>query len=290
MEYGYGNCNFSKDRFVAVKLPEIKEVCTDDAYLYLYDMVSNLPDDIIINVKNSYSSWNNSDEFNNSKLSDYFCKGSNEGMWKDNDIDDIVFVKTENEDAWNDITDPYRVYVSDTYVNEACSEDSIILDWDEYKNILKMLKATNDDKAVAMTLMANCKIAQSKTALGLLFYHMGENMKGTKVWNQVAFKTLRKQFDHYMISGWNSGHTAVFSDLIKKLAEDDALTEEAMKHVCKLVFERVLMSGCGFSTDQCAFEMKLEDVRLTPEYKEKLKKEEKTLSELVTMGDNGLPF
>ena len=289
MEYGYQNSNFSKNRFITVKLPEIKEVCTDDAYLYLYDMVSNLPDDVIVNVKNSYSSWNNSDEFNNSKLSDYFCQGSNDGMWKDNDIDDVVYVKTENENAWNEITDPHRVYVSDTYVNEVCSEDSIILDWEEYKNILKMLKATNDDKAVAMTLMANCKIAESKTALGLLFYHMGESMKGTKVWNQVAFKTLRKQFDHYMISGWNSAHTTNFSSLIKKLAQDNALTEQAMKHICELVFKRVLTEGCGFGHEECAFEMNLEDVRLTSEYKEKLKKEDKTLSQLVTEGDD-LPF
>jgi hypothetical protein len=77
--------------------------------------------------------------------------------------------------------------------------------------------------------------------------------------------------------------------LIKKLAEDNALTEEAMKHICKLVFERVLMSGCGFSQEHCAFEMKLEDVRLTQTYKDKLIKEEKTLSELVTAG-NDLPF
>ena len=192
--------------------------------------------------------------------------------------------------AWAAINDPNKVFLSDVYVNEVCSEDSITLDWEQYENIKKMLNATSEDKSVAMTLMANCKIEESKTALGLLFYHYGDHMKGTNIWNQVAFKTLRKQFDHYMIGSWNASHTSTFSQLIQKLAEDNALTQEAMKHVCELVFENVLMSGCGFSTDDCAFEMKLEDVRLTPKYKEKLKKEEKTLSELVTMGDDGLPF
>ncbi len=35
--------------------------------------------------------------------------------------------------------------------------------------------------------------------------------------------------------------------------------------------------------------MNLEDVRLTQHYKDKLKREDKTLSELVTVGDD-LPF
>ena len=154
------------------------------------------------------------------------------------------------------------------------------------------MSATNEDKNVAMSLMSNCKIEESKTALGLLFYHYGDSMKGTNVWNQVAFKTIRKQFDHYMIGGWNASHTSTFSQLIQKLAADDALTEDAMKHVCELVFDRVLTGGCGFNKDECAFEMDLADVRLTKEYKDKLKKEDKTLSELVTAGTSfdDLPF
>ena len=275
--------------FIEKKMPQLENVLTTEAYTYLNSLLVHLkPDDLIFGA-DRYNSWNASDSFEESPLS-YFTKSGDDCWRSNNDENGALYIKNENLPLWNSFEDPNKLFVSDVYVNEVCSEDSIVLDWEQYENIKKMLNATPEDKAVAMTLMANCKIEESKTALGLLFYHYGDFMKGTNVWNQVAFKTLRKQFDHYMISGWNSSHTSVFSDLIKKLAEDDALTEEAMKHVCELVFERVLMSGCGFSTDQCAFEMKLEDVRLTPEYKEKLKKEEKTLSELVTMGDDGLPF
>ena len=273
------------------KMPQLKDVFTAEAYAYLNSFLINLHDDDIIFGADRYNSWNASDKFNESPLSYFTESSTSKDCWRsDTDHNGALYIKDENLQLYNSFEDPNKVFVSDVYVNEVCSEDSIVLDWEEYENIKKMLSATAEDKAVAMTLMANCKIEESKTALGLLFYHYGDLMKGTNVWNQVAFKTLRKQFDHYIIGGWNVSHTSTFSKLIQKLAEDDALTEEAMKHVCQLVFERVLTEGCGFDTDQCAFEMKLEDVRLTQEYKDKLKKEEKTLSELVTMGDDGLPF
>jgi len=280
--------------FIDKKLPELSYVLSDEAYSYLADILSNLQDDWLIFCGNRYHSWNCSDAFEKSNLT-YFTDSlelsdkTKVHIGDGSRVKGSLYIKNENLDKYKALHDPSKLFVSDVYVNQVCSEDSIALDWEQYESIKKMLSATREDVSVAMTLMANCKIEESKTALGLLFYHYGDHMKGTKVWNQVAFKTLRKQFDHYMISGWNASHTSTFSSLIQKLAADDALTEEAMKHVCELVFERVLMSGCGFNTDQCAFEMKLEDVRLTPEYKEKLKKEEKTLSELVTMGD-GLPF
>ena len=287
--YMYYGGTWSVEQFTKVKMPELRKVMSAEAYVYLQSKLENLQLDWYIHGPDRYNSWNASDEFQESSL--VYFTDNNKICWRSQeDSQGALYISNNNIPAWDTINDPNKVFLSDVYVNEVCSEDSIVLDWEEYQNIKKMLGATTEDKTVAMTLMANCKIEESKTALGLLFYHYGDSMKGTNVWNQVAFKTLRKQFDHYMIGGWNSSHTSTFSQLIQKLAEDDALTEEAMKHVCELVFERVLTSGCGFATDQCAFEMKLEDVRLTPEYKEKLRREEKTLSELVTMEDDGLPF
>jgi hypothetical protein len=250
-------------QFTKVKMPELRNTMTAEAYVYLESMLVHLYDDWYIHGPDRYNSWNASDEFEESSL--VYFTDNNKICWRSQeDSKGALYISNKNMSAWDAINDPSKIFLSDVYVNEVCSEDSIVLDWEEYQNIKKMLSATREDKTVAMTLMSNCKIEESKT--------------------------LRKQFDHYMIGGWNSSHTSTFSQLIQKLAEDDALTEEAMKHVCELVFERVLTSGCGFATDECAFEMKLEDVRLTPEYKDKLKKEEKTLSELVIMGDDGLPF
>jgi hypothetical protein len=271
------------------KMPELANVMTAEAYTSLADILSHLPDGAMIFGGDRYNSWNNSDEFMECPLT-YFTENTNGYTWRsDTNHSGAMYIPTKHVATWDSFLDPSKIFVSDIYVNEVCSEDSIVLDWNQYEDLKKMLGATEDDKSVAMTIMANCKIEESKTALGLLFFHYGELMKGASTWNQVAFKTLRKQFDHYMIGGWNAAHTSTFSSLIKKLAEDNALTEEAMKHICELVFDRVLNSGCGFTKDECAFEMKLEDVRLTKHYKDKLVREDKTLSELVTMGDD-LPF
>lgn len=275
--------------FNEMKMPQLANVMTAEAHASLADTLSNLQDDWMIFGADRYNSWNNSDEFHESPLT-YFTENVNGYTWRsDTNHSGAMYIPTKDIALWDSFQDPNKTFVSDIYVNEVCSEDSIMLDWKQYEDLKKMLGATEDDRSVAMTIMANCKIEESKTALGLLFYHYGDSMKGISTWNQVAFKTLRKQFDHYMISGWNASHTSTFSSLIEKLAQDDALTEEAMKHICNLVFERVLNSGCGFSQEQCAFEMKLEDVRLTQHYKDKLVREDKTLSELVTMGDD-LPF
>lgn len=277
-------------QFIEKKMPELRNVMTAEAYIHLQGMLDHLQDDWYIHGPDRYNSWDASDEFNESPLlyftdNDDICWRSNESM------QGCLYIANKDLPSFKAINDPNKVFLSDVYVNQVCSEDSITLDWEQYENIKKMLSATREDKAVAMTLMANCKIEESKTVLGLLFYHYADQMKGTPTWNQVAFKTLRKQFDHYQIGGWNSCHTNTFSQLIQKLAEDNALTEDAMKHVCQLVFERVLADGCGFNREDCAFEMNLEDVRLTQQYKDKLIKEDKTLSELVTGGvGHSLPF
>lgn len=283
----YGSM-WSVKTFINKKLLQLSTVLTTEAHEYLEGLVVHLKPDDMIYGGDRYNSWNTSDEFQESPLK-YFTESDKDTWMSERTSNGACYISNDNLYIWRSLNDPNKTFVSDVYVNEVCSEDSIALDWEQYENIKKMLGATSEDKSIAMTLMANCKIEESKTALGLLFYHHGDSMKGTNVWNQVAFKTLRKQFDHYVIGGWNSSHTSTFSSLIQKLAEDNALTEEAMKHVCQLVFEKVLTSGCGFDTDQCAFEMKLEDVRLTQHYKDKLKREDKTLSELVTVGD-GLPF
>jgi hypothetical protein len=149
-----------------------------------------------------------------------------------------------------------------------------------------MLKSTAEDKTLAMSMMSNCNITESKTYIALLFYHFGEQMKSYKTWNQVAFKTLRKQFDKYMIA-WGSGHTSQYSELIKKLAEDDALTTHAVEHILDLTFKRVVESSSGFNSESSVFKIDRVHVSLNDEYKEKIK-DGKTLSEVVLQDD--LPF
>jgi len=291
----YGHL-FTKTEFIKkLNDPRFVNCFTEESFDFIKCYFDNMDDDEYIYMNDRFQSWELSDTFLKCPLL-YFTEGK---FKKGSTEAGLSYVSPSNWVHHQTIfgKDANRTFVSDIYVNEVCSEDSIVIDWEYYNNVKKMLSATNDDQNVAMTLMANCQIEKSKTALGLLFFHYGESMKSSKVWNQVAFKAIRQQFDHYMISGWNSGHTSTFSMLVQKLAADDALTEDAMKHVCELVFERVLMSGCGFTKDECAFEMELKDVRLTQEYKDKLKRSPLVInekitnnSELITGSFDDLPF
>jgi hypothetical protein len=116
-----------------------------------------------------------------------------------------------------------------------------------------------------------------------------ENLKHIKTWNQVGFKTLRKEFDKYMIGAWNAGHTSRYTQLIEKLAEDDALTIDAVESILDLVFVNVLEGSGGFGKD-CAFQIDRPNVKLTEEYQKKIISENKTLSEVVLENNGDLPF
>ena len=202
------------------------------------------------------------------------------------DTQTFVYIPLENEKQWDIIFDSRYKLVSDVYMNQICSEDSIIIDKEMYSRLIEMLKSTAEDKTLAMSMMSNCNITESKTYIALLFYHFGEQMKSYKTWNQVAFKTLRKQFDKYMLA-WGSGHSSQYSELIKKLAEDDALTTHAVEHILDLTFKKVVESSSGFNQDASVFKIDRVHVSLKDEYKEKIK-DGKTLSEVVLQ--DGLPF
>ena len=272
----YNSSNWTLETFKNKIIYRLKDTMTLEAYNHLIDLVALCPDNSIIQGSGSYHTWNTSDSFKKSKLYDY---GSL--FHSDSDMDRFYYISTDNQKEWEALHDPTKTFALDVYVNEVCSEDSVILKWEDYESINKMLRSTAEDRTVAMTLMSNCKIEESKTILALLFYHNGAHMKNTSGWNQIAFKTLRKQFDHYMMGQWGQSHSGVFSQLIRKLAEDNALTEESITHICELVFEKVLNNGCGFNNEDSAFDFKLEDVKLKQHYKDILIKQNQTLSQFV---------
>ena len=103
--------------------------------------------------------------------------------------------------------------------------------------------------------------------MGLLFFHYLEHLKHIKTWNQVGFKTLRQDFEKYMVGGWNSGHTSRYTQLITMLAEDDALTTDVVESILDLVFKNVLQASSGFEKD-CAFKIDRPNVKLTDKISE----------------------
>ena len=155
------------------------------------------------------------------------------------------------------------------------------------KNILK--SGSRDDLGVAMTMMANAKIEGSETYLGMIFFHFGEKMKGTKVWNQVGFKSLRQRFQKYYDStNYNYGHAARYDKMIRMLIEDDALTVPAMEHILDLVFHAVVKEATGLCSCD-VFRLERSSISLTPEYREKATNQ--SLSKALGLSvSNELPF
>jgi len=193
----------------------------------------------------------------------------------------LNYVKEEHIENYEYLCNDSSKRVLDTYVNEAASEDSITINVEEYDKIVQMLQSVNnDDIVMGMTMMANCNIQKSKTYLGLLFFHYLENLKHIKTWNQVGFKTLRQDFEKYMVGGWNSGHTSRYTQLITMLAEDDALTTDSVESILDLVFKNVLQGSSGFGKN-CAFQIDRPNVKLTEEYQKQVIAKETTLSEIV---------
>ena len=106
---------------------------TEEAYELLEGMLSHLHDDSYIFGGDRYNSWNNSDAFEKSTLT-YFTNGK----WRDDSgHNGAQYVMEKNIPTWESFKDPTKIFVSDIYVNEVCSEDSITLDWDYSIRILK---------------------------------------------------------------------------------------------------------------------------------------------------------
>lgn len=202
----------------------------------------------------------------------------------------LTYVPEKNHDAYLSMFDQGAVYIDDVYMNELCGEDSIPLDAEAYKNIRTMLTTgTKEDKTVAMTMMANCNVAKSKTYLALLFFHYTDTLRNGPCWNQVAFKTLRKTFEKYELD-YNRGHAAQYSKCMEFLAEDDALTVEAAQHLINLVFKHVINGNSGINEERSVFRLSRRSIKLTNEVKAKIKAGSTLSEEYKIQHTDDLPF
>ena len=193
-------------------------------------------------------------------------------------------------DVFRSLYDPNIVYVTDTYMNELSGEDSIALDAEAYKSIRAMLKSgSKEDLTVGMTMMANCNVAKSKTYLGLLFFHFSDTLRGGPVWNQVAFKTLKKQFDKYVLEN-NHYHSNRYSECIKLLAEDDALTIEATEHLINLVFKHVINGNSGINEERSVFRLNKTSIKLSEDVRKKINNGSTMSKEYLMHHVDDLPF
>ena len=173
--------------------------------------------------------------------------------------DNMNFVKTNIDKIIFDID-----------LNLLCTEDSITISREEFKNIYSMVNSGDkENRSVGMTMMANCNVDKSRTFLCLLFAVCSDDMKNSKVWNQVNFKYLRKEFEYYIdiqLSSW--GHA--YSHLIKRMVTDNCLTAWAASLIASVMFKRVLENHHQVGGKNCVFSLNANDLKLKNEYLIKL--------------------
>jgi len=144
-------------------------------------------------------------------------------------LDSGNYLTEDSLEEYSMLKDNLNKLATDVIINTATAEDSVALDFENYIQIDKMLQGNTEDMNVAMTLMANCKIESSKTWLSILFYDNSYSMRGNKMWNQVAFKTLKKMFDKYVNTSRNNYYRDIndIKFLTSSLVRDGILNSEA---------------------------------------------------------------
>ena len=184
--------------------------------------------------------------------------------------DYVEYVPTEMYEHYNNIVSSNYVYVSDEYMIKLCTEDSIIIDKESFKNIHKLITSPDkENNSVGLSMMANCNEEKSKTYLALLFAFDSENMKVSNVWNTVNFKSLKKVYDRYInlqLSQWGNAYDI----LIKEMCKDKCLTMFASRVIANTMFTRVLSGYSGAGTRESVFTLNASDLKLKPEFADQL--------------------
>ena len=182
----------------------------------------------------------------------------------------VYYYAKDSYDNMNFMKNNMDKIIFDSDLNLLCTEDSITISKEEFKNIYSMIRSNDKENiSVGLTMMANCNVDKSRTYLALLFAVCSENMKHNNVWNQVNFKYLRKEFEFYIdiqLSSW--GHA--YSSLIKKMVEDKCLNAWSVDLIASVMFRRVLEGHHQVGGKDCVFTLNASDLKLKPEYKIKL--------------------
>ena len=287
MVQGHWRSSLSSLQLITDFITTQRNLFTGDVYDYVMLQYSSLiekhgPDYPVIIEGTSYYSYNDPKTANTCKFREAYEKHFNTAY--------LTTVKDEYHEKYTDLLSGKLgiPYISDIYMNNLASEDSVPLTDVEYKNLRKMLKGGKEDVTIAMTIMSNCCVEKSKTYLGLLFFHFSETLRQSSVWNQVGFKSLRREFEKYILE-YNHYHSQRYSECIKFLAQDGALTVNAAEHLITIMFSNVINQSTGINADNNVFILNKASVSLSPEVKNKIKNNQ-DLSQIVLEMQNDLPF
>ncbi len=164
-------------------------------------------------------------------------------------------------------------------------EDSVVLSHEDYENITRMIKSNfKDDVTIALELLANCNIEKSMDIVALIFYNNHGILKDmSNNWNSVNVKALRKRLNSFIQYG--PKNVRYYDRLVKCLLAEKSLTEFAIK-IISIDMLNYLTTSVGFNSES-VFDIKLSDIRLKPEFQQRLKVNANGQMDTFT---NSLPF
>ena len=204
----------------------------------------------------------------------------------------LDYIPLDMYDSYNSIMNSNYSFVSDEHMNKLCTEDSVVLTKETFKNIHKLITSPDKENVtVGMSMMANCNEEKSKTYLALLFAFDSENMKVSNVWNTVNFKSLKKLYEPYInlsLGQWGNA----YDYLIKNMCKDKCLTIFASRVIANTMFKRVLSGYSGAGKEDSVFTLSASDLKLKPEFADQVISDVDTnLVNVINAGShNDLPF
>ncbi|MBE18162.1 MAG: hypothetical protein CMH79_05320 [Nitrospinae bacterium] len=251
VDNSWNSVGFNSSHELLIKLEKGKEFFDPDYYNEVVDFVSQDVNRVYI-INSGYYYGNNSNQYSDheNRVADWL-KSFNDLKSGDGYTH---FIKPAEEKRYMYLCKNMHRVILDNDLTSLATEDSVPLDRNSYIQITKMLKSDDEDnRAVALEIMANCQTDESHTYLALLFAFQHEYMRYHKNWNHVNFKALRQKFDEYIRSSeWTRGYS--YDYLVKTLSRNNALTEYAMRIIAKSMFEQVLSSTFGI-TGNSVFEI-----------------------------------
>jgi succinate dehydrogenase flavin-adding protein (antitoxin of CptAB toxin-antitoxin module) len=187
------------------------------------------------------------------------------------DYNNLFYITDENAKKLNDMINKGNL-VLDSHMYSFADEHMTTLNEEDYRNLVKMIEASNDDRELAVNIIANSNIKTSYDKIAMLCYYFGFRLKETKGYNSAGFKVLRKVFAAYF-TGPALNQPYAYNYLIDKLSLDNALTEFAFKESVVLYFNYVVRNMLGHDSNQRVFTIDINAIKLSPKYK------------LVTLGE-----
>ena len=127
----------------------------------------------------------------------------------------------------------------DSDINDMCTEDSIIIDLEQYYNLENMIENGNrQDLNLILELLANSNFEKSKSLICCLYYFYSNKFKNNcSNWNSINIKTFRLKVESYFNRNSYINISSV-QYIITKLITDDYFDDNS-----KILLEKKLQDA-----------------------------------------------